>query len=259
MKNILIVLGISLVVTTIGCAPLSRQPTHREQTAAVGGLAGGAGGAIIGSFIGSAVTGGLFGIPLGAIAGYYVGDQMANDDRVAKARMEDRDAELAGLRRENERLRRDDRMARGAQRPEREQSQNMASSGQSAMVSEQNITSSQPDSSASQGSTNPEQGMARSQENQGMANSQWGMMNATQVRQVQKKLNDMGFHAGQVDGVWGPNTQAALRNFQQAKGLDATGRLNEQTMNALGIEENDKQDKQPSATDGRETTGTQQK
>ena len=78
----------------------------REQTAAAGGLAGGATGAIIESFAGGAVTGGLFGMPMGALAGYYVGDQMAREERIEQARLEDREAEIERLRRENERLRR---------------------------------------------------------------------------------------------------------------------------------------------------------
>lgn len=102
-----IALGLLLAMGSVSCAPLSRPVTQREQTAAVGALAGGAGGALIGSFVGSAVTGGLFGMPIGAIAGYYIGDQMAQQERLAQARMDDREAEIERLRRENERLRRE--------------------------------------------------------------------------------------------------------------------------------------------------------
>lgn len=66
-----------LGLTTAGCA-LSRPMTQREQAAAIGGVGGGASGAIIGSLVGAATTGGLFGIPLGAVAGYYVGDRMGS-------------------------------------------------------------------------------------------------------------------------------------------------------------------------------------
>jgi outer membrane protein OmpA-like peptidoglycan-associated protein len=84
---------------------LSRPPTYREQTAGIGGLAGGATGAIIGSFAGSALAGGLFGIPLGAVAGYYIGDQMARGREEREARDRESENELAQLRQENERLR----------------------------------------------------------------------------------------------------------------------------------------------------------
>jgi peptidoglycan hydrolase-like protein with peptidoglycan-binding domain len=46
----------------------------------------------------------------------------------------------------------------------------------------------------------------------------------------------MGYQAGSVGGISGPNTLAALKKFQQAKGLEPTGRLNSETANALGIE-----------------------
>jgi hypothetical protein len=55
------------------------------------------------------------------------------------------------------------------------------------------------------------------------------------VRAAQASLNDRGFDAGPVDGVWGPGTEAALRNFQRANGMDATGDLDPRTRAALGI------------------------
>jgi hypothetical protein len=102
-----IALALMIAIGTASCSPpLSRPVTQREQTAGIGALAGGAGGAIIGSFVGSAVTGGLFGLPIGALAGYYIGDRMSQDNRVAQARIDDRDSEISRLRAENERLRR---------------------------------------------------------------------------------------------------------------------------------------------------------
>ena len=103
-KALPILLGAVIAVSS-SCAPLSRPVTQREQTAGAGALAGGAGGAIIGSFAGSAVTGGLFGLPIGALAGYYIGDQMARGERMEQARLEEREQEIERLRKENERLR----------------------------------------------------------------------------------------------------------------------------------------------------------
>jgi hypothetical protein len=54
---------------------------------------------------GSALAGGLFGIPIGAVAGYYIGDRIAQNNREEQARIEDREREIERLRRENERLR----------------------------------------------------------------------------------------------------------------------------------------------------------
>ena len=60
--------------------------------------------------------------------------------------------------------------------------------------------------------------------------------NTEQVRQVQQKLNDIGYHAGSVDGVLGPQTESALRQFQQARNLDATGHIDSNTLAALNRE-----------------------
>jgi murein L,D-transpeptidase YcbB/YkuD len=55
------------------------------------------------------------------------------------------------------------------------------------------------------------------------------------VRDAQRALNDKGFSAGATDGVMGPHTESALRQFQQAQGLSTTGTLDQQTISALGI------------------------
>lgn len=56
------------------------------------------------------------------------------------------------------------------------------------------------------------------------------------VRQVQKTLNDRGFRTGGVDGRMGPQTQAALVNFQRSEKLQPTGKLDGQTLAALGVQ-----------------------
>jgi peptidoglycan hydrolase-like protein with peptidoglycan-binding domain len=53
------------------------------------------------------------------------------------------------------------------------------------------------------------------------------------VREVQEQLKSAGFDPGPVDGVMGPQTQKALRDFQKSKGLKSTGRLDEETRTAL--------------------------
>lgn len=181
--------GVVLIGGAMSCGMLSEQPTHREKTAAVGGLAGGAAGAIIGSFAGSAVAGGLFGIPIGAVAGYYIGDQMARSEEDGRAQINEREREIDRLRRENERLRRESEDLRPGARSQ-----------------------SSPGSAA--GANSPER-----------------------VRQAQRALNKMGYEAGPEDGVWSARTQAAVRDFQQTRGLEATGQLNERTMQGLGIAE----------------------
>jgi peptidoglycan hydrolase-like protein with peptidoglycan-binding domain len=68
----------------------------------------------------------------------------------------------------------------------------------------------------------------------GMSTSQAGGMTASEdVRQVQQELQNRGYNVGAVDGVMGPQTKGALKEFQQAEGLPATGDLNQQTKKQL--------------------------
>jgi peptidoglycan hydrolase-like protein with peptidoglycan-binding domain/transposase-like protein len=55
------------------------------------------------------------------------------------------------------------------------------------------------------------------------------------VRLIQQKLNEAGYSVGNVDGQWGEVTQNAVRNWQQAQGLEPTGNLNMVTLQSLGI------------------------
>jgi peptidoglycan hydrolase-like protein with peptidoglycan-binding domain len=56
-----------------------------------------------------------------------------------------------------------------------------------------------------------------------------------EIRSVQQALNDKGFNAGAVDGIMGPHTRQALKQFQQAQHLRQTGRPDQQTLAALGV------------------------
>jgi len=50
---------------------------------------------------------------------------------------------------------------------------------------------------------------------------------------VQARLNNLGFYCGAVDGIVGPMTSDALREFQAAEGLPQTGAINGATRNRL--------------------------
>lgn len=52
---------------------------------------------------------------------------------------------------------------------------------------------------------------------------------------VQTLLNAGGFNAGKPDGIWGNGSKAALKKFQESKGLEATGAINKATLSALGL------------------------
>ena len=62
-----------------------------------------------------------------------------------------------------------------------------------------------------------------------------GTYNEPLVRSVQQSLNQKGFDAGAADGQWGPNTERALMQFQQANGLTQTGDLDARTLSVLGV------------------------
>jgi peptidoglycan hydrolase-like protein with peptidoglycan-binding domain len=55
------------------------------------------------------------------------------------------------------------------------------------------------------------------------------------VRAVQEALKAKGHDPGPIDGMMGPQTQAALNNFQKAENLQMTGRGDPQTLDKLGI------------------------
>jgi uncharacterized protein (TIGR02594 family) len=50
---------------------------------------------------------------------------------------------------------------------------------------------------------------------------------------IQQALREKGFDPGAVDGVWGRNTIAAVKAFQQARGLEADGIVGPATARAL--------------------------
>ena len=55
------------------------------------------------------------------------------------------------------------------------------------------------------------------------------------VREIQTRLADWGYEPGAVDGVYGADTEAAVRRFQAANGLEEDGRAGPATLAALGL------------------------
>jgi len=50
---------------------------------------------------------------------------------------------------------------------------------------------------------------------------------------LQRRLSSLGFHLGRVDGVFGPLTDGALREFQRSVGVDADGTCGPETFRAM--------------------------
>lgn len=55
------------------------------------------------------------------------------------------------------------------------------------------------------------------------------------VRQIQTNLKNWGYYSGDIDGIYGSRTEAAVKSFQQRNGLTADGMAGPQTLAALGI------------------------
>lgn len=88
------------------------------------------------------------------------------------------------------------------------------------------------DRSASQGTQRSQQdGMSRTEQRQA------GGMSSETVRKAQQALKDKGHDPGPVDGIMGPQTQAAVKKFQESQAnMKGTGQLSQQTLSALGVE-----------------------
>lgn len=71
---------------------------------------------------------------------------------------------------------------------------------------------------------------------------------------VQEKLQQAGTYSGRSDGIWGPDSQAALERFQQTRSLQVSGQLNQATLATLGIAPADLLAARPMAPNAAATT-----
>jgi N-acetylmuramoyl-L-alanine amidase len=59
------------------------------------------------------------------------------------------------------------------------------------------------------------------------------LMRGRDVTTLQRRLSDLGFNCGRVDGIFGPRTENGLREFQVNMGLTADGTCGPQAVEAL--------------------------
>lgn len=59
--------------------------------------------------------------------------------------------------------------------------------------------------------------------------------NGTEVKELQKKLKELGYYAGRTDGIFGTETQNAVKKFQKSVGLTADGIAGAKTLLYLGL------------------------
>ena len=60
-----------------------------------------------------------------------------------------------------------------------------------------------------------------------------GDKNSDAVRAVQRRLKDLGYYAGTIDGDFGASTEAAVRNFQATNKINIDGKAGETTLDLL--------------------------
>ncbi len=58
-------------------------------------------------------------------------------------------------------------------------------------------------------------------------------MQGYDVRQLQQNLSCLGFSPGSIDGIFGPQTLAAVKQFQSRQGLPADGLVGKQTADVI--------------------------
>jgi peptidoglycan hydrolase-like protein with peptidoglycan-binding domain len=84
-------------------------------------------------------------------------------------------------------------------------------------------------------------------------------LNESQVRDIQQALEDHGEESVRVDGEWGPDTEAALKNFQTSHNMiSQTGALDSLTIMALGLDPSSFGLAASSETTGQASRGGQQ-
>jgi peptidoglycan hydrolase-like protein with peptidoglycan-binding domain len=62
-----------------------------------------------------------------------------------------------------------------------------------------------------------------------------GKRGSDNVRTAQQTLQDKGFNPGPIDGRMGPQTKAAITDFQKKENLKVNGRLDKETKDRLGM------------------------
>ena len=76
---------------------------------------------------------------------------------------------------------------------------------------------------------------------------QVGFNDSDEVREMQKKLKELGYYKGSADGDFGPATEKAVMAFQKANGLTADGKAGSKTLAKL-YGSNSKSSKEAKAT-----------
>jgi peptidoglycan hydrolase-like protein with peptidoglycan-binding domain len=107
-----------------------------------------------------------------------------------------------------------------------------------------------PVSSSQQPGTSSKSGISRSEGTGMQAGTESrgaGKWSKDKVKAIQEALKNKGFDPGAADGVVGPRTGQALREFQKSQNLQVTGRIDDKTASALGVDSGGMSSSQPSS------------
>jgi len=66
--------------------------------------------------------------------------------------------------------------------------------------------------------------------------ARFASLDREQRREIQERLQRDGHYEGEIDGIYGPQTRAALRSFQEQEQLAVTGRFDASTARVMGID-----------------------
>lgn len=91
--------------------------------------------------------------------------------------------------------------------------------------------------SGSQQTQQSDPGMQQSSQSGSQSQQGSMMQNPDTIKQVQQALSSQGYDAGPADGKIGSKTKSALKKFQKSQGMQASGKLDQQTLAALGVSE----------------------
>lgn len=81
-------------------------------------------------------------------------------------------------------------------------------------------------------------------------------LSSEQIQDAQQSLRQEG-HPVSIDGIWGPQTAQAVRQFQQENGLDVTGSLDSETLAALDVDANARAGSSSSGSANRSSSGSE--
>jgi peptidoglycan hydrolase-like protein with peptidoglycan-binding domain len=103
---------------------------------------------------------------------------------------------------------------------------------------------------SAQQSNSAQQRPSASSSTQQKSNAAASSVDQDEIMRAQQALNQKGFAAGKADGIRGLRTERALSRFQKSQGLQPSGRLNDQTLAALGLSKVQQQDTGQHSTTG---------